>query len=382
MARKPIKKIPNGKQANGAKKPRQMIRQADIPAYSVTKALRVARAIYDNYGKDPAKPLWVAQAMNVSPTSGPFRMMTGASVAYGLTDGGYNVATISLTLLARRIFAPTKEGDDLNAKREATLKPKIIADFLTRYNDSPLPSDNIGHNVLDEMGVPRERAKAVYDLIKECATEVGFLREIKGKTYVDLQGVAPQPRAKDEKEEKEEAVLEMETGSDEGVGGVFDEEGARDSFTPQGDMNKVFITHGKNHSFLEPIKKLLSFGGFEAVVAAEKQTVSQPVPEKVMESMRGCGAAIIHIDAEQKLIDPETKEHLVLNPNVLIEIGAAMALYGKRFILLVKEGVQLPSNLQGLYEVRYAGETLDSDVTIRLLEAINDIKSHSLPGIH
>jgi predicted nucleotide-binding protein len=56
-----------------------------------------------------------------------------------------------------------------------------------------------------------------------------------------------------------------------------------------------------------------------------------------------------------------------------------MALYGRRFILLVKEGVRLPSNLQGLYEVRYEGEELDGNATIKLLEAINDIKNNALP---
>jgi predicted nucleotide-binding protein len=68
-----------------------------------------------------------------------------------------------------------------------------------------------------------------------------------------------------------------------------------------------------------------------------------------------------------------------VNPNVLIEIGAAMALYGRRFILLVKDGVQLPSNLQGLYEVRFSGDKLDGDVTIKLLKAINEIKNYPLP---
>jgi predicted nucleotide-binding protein len=43
--------------------------------------------------------------------------------------------------------------------------------------------------------------------------------------------------------------------------------------------------------------------------------------------------------------------------------------------LLVKEGVKLPSNLQGLYEVRYSGDSLDGTVTIKLLEAINAMKS-------
>ena len=73
-------------------------------------------------------------------------------------------------------------------------------------------------------------------------------------------------------------------------------------------------------------------------------------------------------------------EQSLVNQNVLIEIGAAMALYGRRFILLVKEGVELPSNLHGLYEVRYAGDKLDGDVTIRLLKAINEMKKEPLPG--
>lgn len=75
---------------------------------------------------------------------------------------------------------------------------------------------------------------------------------------------------------------------------------------------------------------------------------------------------------------------MFLNPNVLIEIGAAMALYGRQFILLVRDGVKLPSNLQGLYEVRYANDSLDAEATIRLMEAINELKkapsAASMPG--
>ena len=76
-----------------------------------------------------------------------------------------------------------------------------------------------------------------------------------------------------------------------------------------------------------------------------------------------------------KLIDGSGKEHKMLNQNVLIEIGAAMALYGRKFILLVETGATLPSNLQGLYEVRYAGEKLDYDATMKLLKAFSDFRS-------
>lgn len=142
---------------------------------------------------------------------------------------------------------------------------------------------------------------------------------------------------------------------------------------------RVFITHGKDRALVEPIKKLLEYGELEPVVSVERQSVSKPVPEKVMDDMRKCGAAIIHVDADKVVTDKDGHEHIFLNPNVLIEIGAAMAFYGRRFILLVRDGVKLPSNLQGLYEVRYSGELLDANATIALLEAMKDIKNYALP---
>jgi predicted nucleotide-binding protein len=142
---------------------------------------------------------------------------------------------------------------------------------------------------------------------------------------------------------------------------------------------RVFITHGKNKEFLEPIKKVISYGKYEAVVAEEKQSVSKPVPDKVMGLMRSCGAAIIHVDVEKVLKDADGNDVQVLNSNVLTEIGAAMALYGRRYILLVKDGVKLPSNLQGLYEVRYSGDKLDANDAFKLLEAMQDIQNHPIP---
>jgi len=361
------------------------VSQSDIPSYQLSQALRVTEAIADNYGKKPTKPLRVAEAMGILPSSSNFRMLCGASIAYGLTEGGYSAKLISLTSLARRIVAPTAKGDDLCAKQEATLKPKIIKAFLTKYNNSSLPMEKIGCNVLEEMGVPIAKTKKTFELILKSAEEVGFIREMKGKKFVDLSAV---PKTKESNNDEEVLLDEPENitnkieGQDKLDSTPLDNQ-AEETTKQGGDVKKrlqrVFITHGKNQTFIGPIKKFLKFGGFEPVVAVEKQTISQPVPEKIIGEMQSCGAAIIHIEAEQKLIDTKGKQQAMLNPNVLIEIGAAMALYGKRFILLVKEGVDLPSNLQGLYQVRYSNSSLNSEETIKLLEAINDIKNHPLP---
>lgn len=324
--------------------------------------------------------------MDLAPDSGNFRMLCGAAVAYGLTEGGAFAKEIGISALGMRIVRPTVDNDDLIAKRAALLKPRVVGQFLKRYDGSPLPREDIGMNVLQEMGVPQKRAKAVLGLIVEGAEAVDCLVENKGKRYVDLQGAATAFEATRGPDGVEPDIPDVDLEGDGSRAADRTREQPAASTTDSTEMDqalrrRVFITHGKNKDLLEPIKKLLGFGELDAVISVDTTSVAQPVPDKVLNLMRSCGAAIIHVDAERELFDPKTSETEVrVNDNVLIEIGAAMALYGRRFILLVREGVTLPSNLQGLFEVRYGGETLDMAATIKLMEAINDIKNHRLPS--
>lgn len=369
----PAKKTP--------KKPepkRTYMSQADVPSYSLAQALRIPRAIAEHYGFKPTTPLNVAAALDMQPTSSTFRQICGASIAYGLTKGGYNAAEISIEPLGMRVVRPTVEGDDLIAKRQALVKPRVVGEFLKRYDNAPLPRDDIGKNVLFDMGVPVDRSAQVLEMIVEGAETVALLRTIKDKRYVDLSGVPMAEAAQPNADPSEAEDAPAQSLGDEML--APERPPNQQTHKPsEGANRRVFITHGKNRAFIDPIKKLLGFGEMEPVVSVDKTSVSQPVPDKVMSEMRSCGSAIIHVDAEQKLIDQDSKEQTILNPNVLIEIGAAMALYGRRFILLVRDGVKLPSNLQGLFEVRYSGEALDGEATIKLLEAINDIKNHPMP---
>jgi predicted nucleotide-binding protein len=86
-------------------------------------------------------------------------------------------------------------------------------------------------------------------------------------------------------------------------------------------------------------------------------------------------ARLLRAIPEETLIDKDGKEHHLLNQNVLTEIGGAMALWDDNFVLLVEEGAKLPSNLQGLYEVRYTGDALDHEATMKLLRTFKQFKS-------
>lgn len=365
---------------------RTYLKQSDVPSASLDDALRLPQAIVNHYAGRPTSPLHVAKALNVDPKGSQIKLLSGAAIAFGLIEGGAQATSITVTELARRILRPKEENDDITAKREAVLRPRVFGDFLRRYDAHPFPRQDIALNVLEEMGVPREKAEEVLARIDSSARSVGFIEEIKGKNYVSLQGTAVPAEPIEDVEGVENAKEET----------PIDVAAAPTATTPPAPMQpkgtelataiaddfrrrRVFITHGKNRDLIDPIKKLLEYGELEPVISVERQSVSKPVPEKVMDDMRNCGAAIIHVDADKTITDSDGSEHVLLNPNVLIEIGAAMAFYGRRFILLVREGVKLPSNLQGLYEVRYTGETLDAGATIKLLEAIKDIKNYSLP---
>lgn len=171
----------------GTKKARApRLSQEDVPTYSLEQALRVPRAIAENYAYKPTRPLNVAGAMGMTPTSGPFRAITGSAVAYGLTTGAAQAPEIGITPLGLRVVRPTSEGDDIAAKRDALLRPKVVGEFLRSYDGAALPTENIAKNVLHEMGVPAERVDTVLELIVDSAKAVGFIREWGGKRYVDL----------------------------------------------------------------------------------------------------------------------------------------------------------------------------------------------------
>jgi hypothetical protein len=77
------------------------VSQTELPSVSLDQALRVAKGLWDDFAGKSAAPHDVALGINMTPTSGPWRTLCGASIAYGLTEGGYNADEIKLLPLGR-----------------------------------------------------------------------------------------------------------------------------------------------------------------------------------------------------------------------------------------------------------------------------------------
>jgi hypothetical protein len=355
------------------------ISQGDVPSITLERACRVPRAIADGYGSDPTRPLDVAAAVNMTPSSGPFRTMCGAAVGYGLTNGGPKAPVIALQPLGRRIVTPTEVDDDKVALREAALKPTVAQKFYSKYDGSPLPPRNIAQNVLATFGVPSDRTGGVYDLLLENATFVGFIKRIKDKDYIDTGS----PLADDG------AFGEMD--ADEGSAAEDEDEEALESFgngaepgsapltpTPEGThKNAIFLGHGSNRKPMEQLVKILNEYGIPHKQAVEEANRARPIPQKVADVMRDCGAAILVFTADREYFDKDGNAVWRPSENVSHELGAASVLYGDRIVVFKERGIELPSNFSSVGYIEFDKDKLD-DKGIELFRELVSMKILSI----
>lgn len=363
-----------------SKKKQTRLSQSKCPSVPIEEALIIPKAIKDNFAGQATPPLLLAEACKISPTSSKWRYLTGAAVAYGLIDGAYNSKTISLTTLGERIVAPLKEGDDNIALKEAIMLPSVLSEFYKQFNNNKLPRTDIAYNLLMSKGIPKDKVEMTWNILKSNAQKAQILKIISGNEYIFIDDLSSSSESNTEKvmddpvssgaEEKEFIPEDVLVKMNIPIPNTSTEQPPVKNSKPN-----IFISHGKNNAIIVgQLKELLTYGQMEPIVSVERETTAIPVPDKVFDDMRNCDAGIIHIDLEEVPIGNGEQKFKHLNENVLIEIGAAIALYGKRVILLCKKGTALPSNLQGLYRCEYEGEQLDYASTMKLLKTMQELR--------
>jgi predicted nucleotide-binding protein with TIR-like domain len=368
MAKKSLNPGKAASKGAAPKKRRTYVKQTDVPSQSVDDALRVARALADEYGKQPTRPIDVAKAMGLTPSAGPFKTITGASIAYGFTEGGYNAENIALTELGRRAIAPTEEGDDLRAKREGFLRPRVINEFMTKYNGSKVPSEKIAENVLESMGVAEAHTKRTLKVILEGAEKLGLLTDFSGKPWVNLDATLQQPADT----EAEEEPREGEDGPDN--------DASEDTFDPPPQVdgepepkkrpNVLFVGHGKNKKPLSQLTGLLDKLKIPYRVAQSEPNKGRPIPVKVRETMEQCGAGILIFSADEELFDKDGEPVWKNSENVGHELGAAAVMYDDRIIIFKEEAVSLASNYESIGYIEFEKNKLDAKLADLLTELV------------
>jgi hypothetical protein len=70
--------------------------------------------------------------------------------------------------------------------REAVLKPRVICEFLEKYEGNSVPPKPIALNVIETLSVPAVVCERAYEMILNNAEALELLLDIKGKKFVKL----------------------------------------------------------------------------------------------------------------------------------------------------------------------------------------------------
>ena len=274
---------------------------------------------------------------------------------------------------SERATAPTIEGDELKARAEAALKPRVFSQFFEKYNRNKLPPDPIARNVLQqEFNVPPERLADVAGILKDNGTFVGFIHETKTGPFVSIEDLKPSPVTSSIEKSSEEFAASASSSISEPQDLLAEANNL--SLPPQKEIKgfRVFITHGKNMEIVEQVKDVLELYDIEYEVAVEEETTAIPVPQKILAAMRRCQAGVMIVSADEHA---KATDGYTINNNVLIEIGAAFVLYDQKVVLLWDKQLKVPSNLQGLYRCEFEGNQLSFAVGTKLAKAVKGFRT-------
>ena len=114
--------------------------------------------------------------------------------------------------------------------------------------------------------------------------------------------------------------------------------------------NTVFIVHGHDDHLKNEVQLLLTRAGVPNIVLHEQPDQGRTIIDKLIQEGQSANYAIALLSPD----DPGTDGNMRARQNVILEIGFFMGLLGKeRLRLLVKENIEIPSDLSGILYEKY-----------------------------
>lgn len=131
---------------------------------------------------------------------------------------------------------------------------------------------------------------------------------------------------------------------------VKDKESKVDAQTDSSrQKNRVFVVHGHDEALKEKVARLLEKQGLEAIILSEQANKGKTIIEKFEENSDVGAAICLFTGDDIGKEKSEAVEKQRARQNVVYEAGYFMGKLGReRVIMLVDNGIELPSDLQGV----------------------------------
>jgi len=323
-----------------------------FPRHTLQDALSVAEAIQNKNNGNPMKTVFLAQSLDMSPTSNNFRDITSSAFKYGLTQGTWNVDKIALTPLGNTLTKPTDSKKEVKDRQEAVMKIELYKSIYEHYRNGKYPSseDSYFKNMLEDIfKVPRQYIDECTNILEKNGRFASILTETKGGLFVVFsEEPIPEP-----------TPIPTEIGEGEKPTEPQIPQIPKPAPAPS-VFNQMFIVHGKDVTPLEQLKKILLEFKIPFKVAVDEPHVGRPISQKVSELMKSCTSAIVIFTADEEYADTKGNKFYRPSDNAVYELGAASILYGDKIVILKEEGVSLASDFSDLGHITFKKDELDA----------------------
>jgi hypothetical protein len=337
----------------------------NYPPLTLDKALKVPRTIQDEASGMKVSRLTLAELLDTTPTSTVMRELVASSRFYGLTDGGINADEFSLSELGEQATGGDEVAADA-ALKTAVMKVPPYKAFFDAFAGKKMPSGTpLREFLIRDAKVPEDKASECVEYIASDAATAGLRREMKGSTYIDLEGVPAEPDEDDPEVLDDSEVAETAAESN-GGGEATPEDPKPPAPEPPKKPKKVFIAHGKNRTPLDQLKKALDQFKVKYAVALDEAHQGRPISAKVAQLMsEECSSGIFIFTADERFtreIDGKTEEVWRPSENVVFELGAASILYENRIVIFKEKGVSFPSDFSDLGYIEFEKDQLVAEI--------------------
>ena len=316
---------------------------AKFPRHSVSKALRIPRAVLD---QNAGKPCSDREALKFSGLSynGPPRVELSSSIKYGFLER-IETGTVGVTDLAKRILRPQKPNDAIDGMRQAVLRAPGVSDVYTHYRGENVPDDEFFRNALvDTFGVPGDKVDEFKVIFFEDLQDAQLIEDVDGKKRIlDISGTPELRGQPDETLKKISKGVKIDEGDTCFVMMPFAE--------PIGSYYKSIYETAITKAGLRPIR------------ADDEIFATGKIIDQVWDGITAAKVLVAELTGR--------------NPNVFYELGLAHAL-NKPVVLVSSNQSDVPFDLKHIrviyYDMRdpFWGDKLIAKVAENIVSALKN----------
>ena len=290
--------------------------------------MEITRSIHEKNAGLPFDRVRLAKAMGTTPASSAFMMKLNSSAKYGLTEGGYSDARISLTGLGEKAAKAEPA-----AIIEAAMRPDTFRAFYQLLDGKRIPgSEEASAIIIDDIGIPESLASEFLEIVVRNGELIGIVTEAGNSHYVSLADLNLQtsPASKTPPTEVPKAPPKTERP-------VPDDKAPAEPSQPpvhRQDRGRLLVAHSGAGAIADRIVRTLDGFSIPHSVVEIDPIDSSPLSAEWANGMDGCSGAIIVMAGPSRVVSTPGVASSRTS-KMLLQLGAAVDRFRDQVVMVV-----------------------------------------------